>query len=223
METKKKSTTELRNKRPALLLLGLIISLSLVLTAFEWRTHDIPDIIVPTHDNEKFDATIEIPITRIKPPKPPQKQFVLIPVPEEEDVSPEIPPFAFEWNENDIIKDIVFENPLPQETTKDDPFVFAETEASFKGGNAAWSKFLIKNLKYPKLAQKMGIEGRVYVNFTVSRSGEISDIEIVRGIGGGCSEEAIRVLKKSPKWNPGLQRGRPVKTKKSFYIIFKLN
>ena len=102
------------------------------------------------------------------------------------------------------------------------PFSVLEEKASFPGGFDAWAKFLNKNFRYPKQAKKMGIEGTVRLNFIVNASGSISNITVDRSIGGGCDEEAIRVLSKSPKWNPGKQRGMPVKSRQSVNITFKL-
>ena len=68
----------------------------------------------------------------------------------------------------------------------------------------------------------MGIEGAVFLSFIVDQQGSISDIEVSRGIGGGCDEEAIRVLESSPKWAPGRQRGRPVKSRMQIRIVFRL-
>ena len=85
------------------------------------------------------------------------------------------------------------------------------------------AKFLNKNFKYPKNAQRMGIEGRVILTFYVAANGEISDLKVLRGISKDCDAEAIRVLSKSPRWNPGLQRGVPVKSPRMVTINFKLN
>ena len=86
----------------------------------------------------------------------------------------------------------------------------------------ASSYFLQKNLRYPKLAKEVGITGTVKVNFVVERDGSVSNVEIERGIGGGCDEEAIRVIKLMPKWKPGEQRNFPVRVKYSLPIHFRL-
>ena len=111
----------------------------------------------------------------------------------------------------------------PREKAEDNGIVIAEVEASFPGGNEAWRKFLQKNLKYPKFAKRSGIEGKVLISFVVDKNGNTSDIEVIRGIGGGCDDEAVRVIKMAPKWNPGLQRGNPVKSRMSLFIHFVLN
>ena len=71
-------------------------------------------------------------------------------------------------------------------------------------------KFIHNNLRYPSLAAENGIQGTVIVNFVVDRDGKITRIKVVRGIGGGCDEEAIRVLSKMPAWSPGKQGGKAV-------------
>ena len=78
-------------------------------------------------------------------------------------------------------------------------------------------------MKYPSQAQRMGLEGKVFIEFVVGRDGSIADVKVLRGIGAGCDEEAIRVLKKSPNWSPGKQRGRPVRQRMVLPITFKLN
>ena len=220
METKKNNRYDLLKYRGVFLLTGLCISTSLVLLAFEYKSTYTPELMgdpeATAWDN------LEIPITEFKEPErpKPKKQPVLIEVEEEEDVSVEID-FDIDFDETEAIEDIVFE-PIEEEPVKEEPFVIAEVQASFPGGMEAWAKYLRKNFKYPRQAQRMGIEGKVQLGFLVDTEGNISDIKVIRGIGDACNEEAIRVLKNSPKWNPGLQRGRPVKSPMSIFIHFVL-
>ncbi len=93
----------------------------------------------------------------------------------------------------------------------------------FPGGEIARSKFLQNNILYPKEAAEKGIEGTVYTSFEVKATGEISDIKILRGVGGGCTEEAIRVLKKMPKWIPATQKGKPVQVLFYMPISFSIS
>lgn len=93
----------------------------------------------------------------------------------------------------------------------------------FPGGMAAWNKFLSKNLKYPSIAQENGVMGRVTVSFVVEKNGEITAIKVMRGIGAGCDEEAIRVIKKSPFWKPGFQNGKAVRVSYVIPIVFQMN
>jgi TonB family protein len=87
---------------------------------------------------------------------------------------------------------------------------------------AGWNKYLMENLRYPTNAQRKGIEGTVIVAFVVNTDGTTTDIEILRSVGGGCDEEVIRIVKGSPKWTPGMQRGTPVRTRMRLPLRFML-
>ena len=104
----------------------------------------------------------------------------------------------------------------------DEVFDVVEDSPEFPGGMAAWNNFLRDNLNYPTQARRMGIEGTVYVVFVINTDGSIRETEILRGIGGGCDEEALRVIDNSPNWNPGKQRGRLVPVRMRLAIRFKL-
>ena len=86
----------------------------------------------------------------------------------------------------------------------------------------AFYKYISTNLRYPDQARKMGVEGKVFVQFIVDKDGSITDVQAIKGIGEGCDEEAVRVIEGSNKWIPGKQRGRPVKVKMILPITFKL-
>ncbi|MAL14651.1 MAG: energy transducer TonB [Algoriphagus sp.] len=90
------------------------------------------------------------------------------------------------------------------------------------GGVQGWTQYLINRLKYPEKAQSKEIEGTVIVSFIVEKDGSLSDIELMRGIGGGCDEEALRVVKGSGKWSPGEMNGSIVRTRMRLPIRFKL-
>lgn len=102
-------------------------------------------------------------------------------------------------------------------------FDVVEEAPTFPGGMEAWNKFLGENLRYPAQARNMGVEGTVYVVFEVRADGTVKNVEILRGIGAGCDEEALRVINKSPNWNPGKQRGRTVNVRMRLPIRFKLD
>ncbi len=89
-------------------------------------------------------------------------------------------------------------------------YTIVEVNPEFPGGYPALVKYLKENIKYPKQAIDNNIEGKVYLTFKVGTTGDISDIQLKRGIGGGCDEEAMRVAKTMPKWNPGKQQGKAV-------------
>ena len=222
MEHKKKPNADLSKKRVLFLFTGLLISLAMTLTAFEWKTYSKGELIDLGEVTDNFDELMEIPPTEQPPPeKPPVQQPQVIEIPDDEEIIDEIDfELDVEVTEEEIVENVTFE-PMEEEKAED-IFIFVEEEASFPGGKKAWAKFLKKNLTYPRQAKRMNIEGRVHLGFVVDKNGNISDIEVLRSIGGGCDEEAIRVLNASPKWNPGKQRGNPVKSRMQILVVFKL-
>lgn len=107
-------------------------------------------------------------------------------------------------------------------TGTDEVFTVVEQMPEFPGGDAAMNDFLDKNLQYPTMAKEQGIQGKVWIGFIVDKFGNVSNVEVLRGIGGGCDEEAARVVGIMPRWNPGKQSGRPVIVKFRFPINFTL-
>jgi len=101
-------------------------------------------------------------------------------------------------------------------------FLIVEEPPTFPGGEAALYKWLGENLKYPEEAKELGIQGRVFVAFVVEPDGSTSNAVVKRGIGGGCDEEAIRIVKAMPKWGAGKQRGQPVRVQFNLPIKFTL-
>lgn len=93
----------------------------------------------------------------------------------------------------------------------------------FPGGMAAWSKFIQKNLRYPYMAQEIGLQGKVFVSFVIEKDGSVSDVSLVKGIGGGCDEEALRVIKKSPKWKAGKQNKTAVRVRYNMPINYTIS
>ncbi|MBL7951093.1 MAG: energy transducer TonB [Flavobacteriales bacterium] len=110
----------------------------------------------------------------------------------------------------------------PAVVDPDEALAIAEVMPVHPGGEEAMFKYLMKELKYPELAVENGIQGVVYVNFVVERDGTITTIRVLRGIGAGCDEEAMRVVRNMPPWSPGLQGGRPVRVMYNLPIRFKL-
>ena len=111
----------------------------------------------------------------------------------------------------------VIEQEAPKEI-----FTVVEEQPSYPGGDDARVKFLQANIKYPEEAKELGTQGKVFVTFVVEVDGSITDVKVLRGIGAGCDEEAIRVVKSMPKWVPGKQRGVPVRVQFNLPIKFTL-
>lgn len=98
----------------------------------------------------------------------------------------------------------------------------AEVMPQFPGGDQAMMKFVSENVQYPEEAKEKEISGRVMVGFIVEKDGSISDVKVVKGIGGGCDEEAVRVVKAMPKWKPGKQDGKTVRVSYTMPFFFKM-
>lgn len=111
---------------------------------------------------------------------------------------------------------------VPDTSAADNSQVFTEVEQapSFKGGIEKFYQFLNNNVKYPAEAKKIKLTGKVVVVFVVEKDGSITNAKIFRGLGNGCDEEAMRVIKKSPKWSPGMQNGRPVRVQLLINVHF---
>jgi protein TonB len=101
-------------------------------------------------------------------------------------------------------------------------FFVVEVQPEFPGGMDSMYAFIQKNLIYPEKAKAEGIEGRVFITFTIEKDGSVSNVKILRGIGGGCDEAAKEVIEKMPKWKPGTQRGKPVRVQFNLPIKFEL-
>ena len=222
MELKKNPTADLSKKRPLFLSIGLMISLLCVTLAFEWKTYERSLSDLGKLDDE-FEEQLEIPLTQQPPPPPPPVVIPpeIIEIPDEEEIEEEVIDLDMEISEELVLEDVVYEEE-PEEKI-DQIFQVVEEPANMIGGKGALYSYFKKNLRYPKQAKRIGLEGKVYLRFVVEKNGTISNVEVRRGIGGGCDEEAIRVMKECPiKWSPGKQRGRAVRTFFTLPIFFKL-
>ena len=119
--------------------------------------------------------------------------------------------------------EIVEEKPqVIEQKVEAEIFTVVEEQPTYPGGEEARMRYLQENIKYPEEAKELGIQGRVFVTFVVEVDGSITDVRVLRGIGGGCDQEAIRVVKGMPKWVPGKQRGVPVRVQFNLPIKFTL-
>lgn len=110
----------------------------------------------------------------------------------------------------------------PMDADTDQVFQVVEVDPEFPGGMEALIKYLSENIKYPEQAKKDKIQGKVYISFVVEKDGSVADAKVLRGIGGGCDEEALRVVNAMPKWTPGKQRNTPVRVQFNLPVVFKL-
>lgn len=107
-----------------------------------------------------------------------------------------------------------------KETNKDSVFNMVDEFPEFIGGDEARIKYINENINYPEDALESGIQGTVYITFVVEKDGSITNVRVLRGIGGGCDAEAMRVIKSMPKWKPGKQDGEAVRTQFNMPIKF---
>ena len=229
MIIKKTSGADLENKRGIFLELGLIITLVVVFLAFNWKTYEKPVVI--TLEREMIDVPEEmIPITEQKPPEPPKMQaprtVVSINIVEDDIVVDEEIVIDAEADQKTEVPEYVpVEMPVVEEeenVSEKEIFLVVESMPEFPGGEAALYQYLADNLDYPEMARETGISGKVFVTFVVEKDGSITDVRVLRGIGGGCDEEAIRGVKSMPKWTPGRQRNMPVRVQFNLPIKFTL-
>lgn len=221
MEPKNSKKAEVEKFTGLFFNIGLSISLGVVLFAFEFKTYDDQRIKVLSPVPDEMELLPEIPLTIQAPPPPPIEQPIIEEVDDEVEIEAKLEViFEVETFEVPQFKDYTI--PEPEGEEADTIFEVVETAPTPTGGLEQWNAYLRKNFKYPHQAKRMGVEGTVYVSFVVNTDGSIQDVGILRGIGAGCDEEAMRVVRMAPNWNPGKQRGRAVRVKMSLPIRFKL-
>lgn len=224
MESKKSKKADLESKKGVFMQIGLIVALGAVLLAFSYKTYERSSRL---NIQVQVDDTPEeiIPITKQEvkpPPPPPPKQVTVINIVEDDvEVEDDIE-IDVEADQETIVDDFI---PIVEDeevVAEMEIFTVVEAMPTFPGGDTERMRFLQENIKYPQMARESGIQGTVYVTFVVEPNGSVSDVRILRGIGGGCDEEAIRVIKLMPKWEPGMQRGKPVRVQFNMPIKFTL-
>jgi protein TonB len=223
-EYKKNSKKDLNRKRTLFLQIGLVMSLTIVFVAFEWKTYEIQENILSGINSIQIDQEI-VQVTQQEqpePPKAPQVTTILEVIDGDEIIQDEIN-ISIEDRPDQAAQTYVpvsiEEAPEP---VAEEIFTFVEEYPEFLGGEKALYEYIKNNVNYSELAIKTNIEGTVYVEFVVEKDGSISDVKVLRGIGGGCDEEAVRVVKSMPKWKPGKQRGQPVRVYYTLPIDFKI-
>ncbi|NEN25143.1 energy transducer TonB [Cryomorpha ignava] len=221
MELKKSINANLEKKRIPLIIIGILFSTALVLVAFEWKTYETEIASLGQLDIDLIEEEI-IPISQQQPPPPPPPPApttVIEIVEDEKEIEEEL---VIEDMEVDEDTEIEFIEEATEEVAEEQIFTIVEEMPSFPGGEPAMMKYLANNIKYPAIAKDANIQGTVYVTFVVNEKGEVKDVKVLRSIGGGTDEEAIRVVQSMPKWKPGKQRGKAVKVQYNLPIRFTL-
>jgi len=225
MEIKKSKKADLENQRGLFVEIGVVLALALCLVAFEWTTKPRENQLLMGMQTTEAEEDI-IPITRQQlenqPPPPPPPQVIEVINIVEDDV--EIDEVDFESMDADENTEFDFV-PISseEEAAEEEVFFIVEDMPMFMGGGKEnFRDWIAQNLQYPPIAAENGISGRVFIQFAVNSLGQVVDVVVVRGVDPALDKEAIRVVKSSPKWTPGKQRGRPVKVQFTFPIVFVL-
>ncbi|KRO55248.1 MAG: energy transducer TonB [Cryomorphaceae bacterium BACL11 MAG-121001-bin54] len=217
MEPKKNPEISLEKKKGLFFQIGLVVTLVIVLGAFEWKSYEKVDYNLGQLNLDDLEEEI-IPITRQEitpppPPPPPPEVIVIVEDIVEIEVEAEI-----ETTESDEMVAIEIE-----EESDEEFFMVVENMPEFPGGDAGLMKYIQKNVKYPPIAKEYNITGKVFVSFIVDKSGSVSDVKIARGVDKSLDAEALRVVKSLPKYKPGKQRGKAVRVMFTIPINFTLN
>ena len=227
MEIKKSPKADLESKKLTFTLIGLVVTLFVVWRVFEYKSYDkqtIDDLqrTVEVIEEEMVEITKQEQ-PKVQPPQPKPQVTQIQVVEDDVEVEDEIDINA-EVDQDEVIEEYEFTPPEieEEEIVEAEIFKVAEQMPEFPGGSAKLMEYIQKNIKYPMMARESDIQGRVFVNFVVEPDGSISNVAVLRGIGGGCDEEAVRVVNSMPKWKPGKQRGSAVRCAYTVPIIFKL-
>ena len=207
--------------RPLLLNIGMVLSLSLVIVAINWKSYSEASIVDLGKVEAEVNEIIDIPLSEQKPPPPPKQQVFKIQEVKDTEVIEEIAlDLDVEVTEEEAVAEVEVIMIEEEEEVVEEIFVIVEQEPTPIGGFEEFYTYLAQQIKYPPAALRLGIEGSVFVQFVIEKDGKITNVELAKGIGAGCDEEALRVISSSPDWNPGKQRGLPVRVRKIIPVRF---
>lgn len=216
MNERKKPDADLRNYYTIFLELGLLLTLVIFIVAVRMDFTSLAPEDVVLEEQEIVEMEEIIQTRQIETPPPPPRPPVPVEVPNDEiieDVDIDV------GGDLDLGGQLDMPPPPPpeEEEEEEDFFVVVEDMPELIGGLAG----LQQKIRYPEMARRAGIEGRVTIQFIVNEQGQVEDPQVIRGIGGGADEEALRVVREA-EFRPGMQRGRPVRVQYSLPIFFRL-
>ncbi len=225
MEEKKSPKANLENKKLMFIQIGMIISLLLAWMAFEHKSYDKREI-----DPSLLNRTVEVDEEMVEITKQEEQKPQPVEVPKQttqleivqDDVEVEDIEINADVDQNEVIEEYVPVEVEEEDVQEQEIFQIVEEMPAYPGGDQKLMEYVAKNIKYPQIARETGIQGRVFVGFVVEPDGSVSNVKVLRGIGGGCDEEAMRVVKSMPKWKPGKQRGKAVRVSYMLPVNFKL-
>ncbi len=229
MELKKNPKADLEKRKGIYVELGLIIALAAALVAFNVKSYDQEEIEVTerTVIDEVEEIVLQTQQEETPPPPEPEAPEVITEVhviDNDQESDNEIGIISMDLTDDIELGDAVAAAPEDEDEVKEDiVYVVVEQVAEFPGGEEALYKYLKDNIVYPNIARQTGIEGKVYIRFVVEKDGSISNVKVMRDIGGGCGEEAMRVVKSMPKWKPAKQQTRTVRSEFNLPVNFSFN
>jgi TonB family C-terminal domain len=239
MEQKKTPQADLEQQRTTGFLLGVILVLALLFVALEWN--DIPsddddatlDLDELVREDEMIPMSLEEQLAQLEPDKSEPKEAEQLHIVDDNvEILPQDEQIAEDEGDGEdeaLLKELQEEEepkalaPMGIDP-EDNPLQFRLVEdlPQYPGGAVEFMKWLTKNLQYPKLAQTRKTQGKVIAHFYVEKDGSITGLKIAQSLSKECDQEALRVLGMMPKWQPGVQNGKPCRTKVSIPIVFKL-
>jgi len=227
MEIKKDPSVDVQNKRFLFLEIGLSLALLAVIGVFLYTSKDnkIEQVV---RDVEIVEEEItEITRQDVKPPAPIQRTEIkvfsdaLSIVTNDEKITTDV---NFNEFEEDMVVEVIQQKPVVEEVIEDDqPFVKVEKMPSFKGGDLmTFRNWVMERIRYPQIAQENNITGRVLLGFVIEKDGSLTNIQVLQTPDSSLSDEAVRVLKTSPKWTPGKQGNKTVRVKYTLPVEFRI-
>jgi len=224
MEEKKSPKANLENKKLIFTQIGLIISLAIVWAVFEYKSYNKRELTFDVRTTEVVEEEmVEITKQEQKPqPVEVPKQTTQIEIVKDDVEVEDKLDINAEVDQAEEIVEYVAPEVEEEEIVEQEIFMVVEEMPEFPGGIAKLGDYLAKNIKYPQMARESGVQGKVFITFVVEPDGHVSNVKVVRGIGAGCDEEAVRVIKNMPKWKPGKQRGKAVRVSYNVPVNFKL-
>lgn len=226
MEVKKNPQADLENKKGLYLEIGLVVILAISLFVLNFKSYDNEKVEISQRTAmDEIDETIIQTAEDTPPPPPPETPEVTTELTiVEDDAVIENELGIVDMSEKNAVNEEVVQVVVEEEVeeVEEEIFTVVENDPEYPGGMEALYKYLASNIKYPALAKENNITGKVYVTFVVEKDGSIANPRILRDIGGGCGQEAIRVVKSMPKWKPGKQRGEAVRVQFNLPVSFNL-
>ena len=224
MEEKKSPKANLENKKLMFTQIGLIISLAIIWAVFEYKSYNKRELSFDVRATEVVEEEmVEITKQEQKPqPVEVPKQTTQIEIVKDDVEVEDDVEIDANVDQNEVIVEYVAPEVEDEEIVEQEIFMVVEEMPEFPGGVAKLGDYLAKNIKYPQMARESGVQGRVFINFVIEPDGHVSNVKVMRGIGAGCDEEAVRVVKSMPKWKPGKQRGKAVRVSYNLPVNFQL-